>query len=187
MGKKNKEELQQWNPGFFQVSRDCALECYNFPFPGFFVSQCSGLRRGKGFPGIPPHLCFMQGTNIWASSRAFLSKGGFGSSEGGRGEDKKVEESLGSASRWRQQLALAEPMARRNCSSVLGRKQGSHWRAPKKISLMFKFTTAGWSCSSDLTITRKANLWCQNLSCSHPKNNSPNVLPGKWRYFNVCG
>lgn len=41
----------------------------------------------------------MQVTNIWASSRAFLSEGGFGSREGGRGEDKKVEESLGRASR----------------------------------------------------------------------------------------
>lgn len=57
------------------------------------------------------------------------------------------------------------------------------FRAVSKL----RFTTAGWSCSSDPGISRKVKLWRQNVSCSYPKGNPPNVLPDKWRYFNVCG
>lgn len=57
---------------------------------------CGGLPWGKG---CPPHLCLMQGTNIWASSRDFWSEDGFGSSEGARGEDSNVEKSLGGVGR----------------------------------------------------------------------------------------
>lgn len=114
----------------------------NFTLPafllGYFFFQCGGKGQGQE-QGLFPHLStlvLMQGTNIWASSRGFFSLGG-AKVEGERtrkwrsqweGQAKKVSS---------RGQALAEPMAGRNCSSVLGRKEDRHWRTPKKCPECF--------------------------------------------------
>lgn len=80
MGKKNKVELQQWNPASFQVSGEKSPKNETKISP-LLVFLPHGVEACPGAMGCSPislYLCLLQGTHIWASPRDFLSKDTFG-------------------------------------------------------------------------------------------------------------
>lgn len=82
-------------------------------------------------------------------------------------------------------------MARRNGSSVLGRKEDSHWRASKNVQSIFQAQVH--NCRLKLPFSLEHHQEDQNLWCFHPKKRQltqrsarlTQIFQCLCRYFNV--